>query len=77
MDKVIQGSRTTHSSGKPVPLAVADLQAVMFTGAVGAVGYLNKLTRLIVPQIGQQVHFLCFGDFFRCCISHAITVLCP
>ena len=77
MDKVVQGGGTANFSGEPIPLAVADLQAVMVTGTVGAVSNLNQLARFIVPQIGQKVHFLCFGDFFRGSISHSVTVLCP
>ena len=56
LNEIVQGRFPADFAGKPVPFSVADLQAVMLTGAVGAASEMHQFLRFISSQIGQQVH---------------------
>ena len=70
LNEIVQGRFPADFAGEPVPFSVADLQAVMLTGAVGASAHMDELVRVIPLEIGQQVPFLSLGDLLRGDIAH-------
>ena len=69
-DKIVQGRLAADPTGKPIPFAIADFQAVMLTGAVGAAADVYQLLGIEPLEVGQQVKLLCLGDLFRRNIAH-------
>ena len=69
-NEIVQGCFPADFAGEPVPFSVADLQAVMLTGAVGASAHMDELVRVIPLEIGQQVPFLSLSDLLRGDIAH-------
>ena len=56
LNEIVQHRIAADPTGKPAPFAIGDFQAVVLTGAVGAAPEMHQLLRLIIPQIGQQIH---------------------
>ena len=52
LNEIVQGRFPADFAGEPVPFSVADLQAVMLTGAVGASAHMDELVRVIPLEIG-------------------------
>ena len=69
-DKIVQGRLAADPTGKPIPFAVADFQAVMLTGAVGVPADVYQRMGVEPLEVGQQVKLLCLGDLFRRNIAH-------
>ena len=50
--EIVQGRASPDATGKPVPFAVGDFEAVMLTGTVGAAAEVYQLLRLIGFEVG-------------------------
>ena len=64
-NQIVQGRLAADSTGKPIPFAVADFQAVMLTGAIGVPADVYQLMGVVSLEVGQQVKLLVLGDLFR------------
>ena len=54
--QIIKRRSPSNVMRKPVPFPVADSERLVFACAVGVAGYTNKLLRLIVAEIGHEIH---------------------
>lgn len=73
LNEIVQRRIAADPTGKPAPFSVGNLQAVMLSGAVGVTAEMNKLLRLIIFKIGQQVHFTGFLHHLRRDIWHTFS----
>ena len=56
-----------------MPLAVADLETVVFPGAVGITAKTDQVVRLVQLKVGEQVYLFGFCDLLWCDIGHYHT----
>ena len=54
--QIIKSGFSSDVVREPIPFPVADSERLVFACAVGVAGYTNKLLRLIVAEIGHEIH---------------------
>ena len=69
-DEIVQRRSAANALREPAPLAVADSQGVVLSGAIGVSGYMDELLGFIIAEVSQKVHFLGLGNILRSNIAH-------
>lgn len=58
------------AAGESILFSVADFQAVMLTGTIGAAAVVYQLIQVKPPETGQQINLFGLDDLFRRNIAH-------